>query len=206
LGAEKLKGYYEKFGLGMKTGIDLPGEKRGLIPTPEWKEKYKGEQWYLGDTYHMAIGQGDVLVTPLQVSLWTAVIANGGTLHKPFIVKKVIDRQGNIKEIFPQPLKEGFVKKENIDLVQRAMRETVLSGSAKSLSSLSVSSAGKTGTAQHSEGSETHAWYTAFAPYEDPQVVVTVLVEEGGEGSEVAVPIAGEILEWYFSQENTRTK
>ncbi|MFH2105502.1 MAG: penicillin-binding protein 2, partial [Parcubacteria group bacterium] len=81
LGAEKLEKYYQKFGLGSKTGIDLPGEKLGLIPTPEWKEKEKGEEWYLGDTYHMAIGQGDVLTTPLQVASWTATVANGGTVY-----------------------------------------------------------------------------------------------------------------------------
>ena len=198
LGVNKLGEYYKKFGLGARTGIDLPNEKEGLIPTPEWKEEYKGEEWYLGDTYHMAIGQGDVLVNPLQVASWTATIANGGTVYKPFLVRKMIDSEGNTKEILPRSTNESFISQNNIELVQRAMRETVLSGSGKSLGSLPFSSAGKTGTAQHSGSGDNHAWYTAFAPYEDPEVVVTVLVEEGGEGGEVAVPIAGEILRWYF--------
>ncbi|MBU1177722.1 penicillin-binding protein 2 [Patescibacteria group bacterium] len=199
LGAEKLEKYYQKFGLGQATGIDLPNEKKGLIPTPDWKGETKGEEWYLGDTYHMAIGQGDVLTTPLQVACWTAAVANGGVVYQPYLVQKVVDNSSNsIKEHFPHSMKEGLVSQENIKIVQRAMRETVLSGSGKSLNYLSVSSAGKTGTAQHSGSGDNHAWYTTFAPYENPEVVVTVLVEEGGEGSEVAVPIAGKILEWYF--------
>jgi len=203
LGVNKLGEYYKKFGLGAKTGIDLPNEKEGLIPTPEWKEKRKGEEWYLGDTYHMAIGQGDVLVNPLQVASWTATIANGGTVYKPFLAKKLIDHNGNVKEILPRSVNEGFISKDNIKLVQRAMRETVLSGSGKSLNSRSFSSAGKTGTAQHSGDGDNHAWYTAFAPYENPEIAVAVLVEEGGEGGEVAVPITGEILQWYFDHKKS---
>ena len=201
LGVERLEKYYQKFGLGKATGIDLPNEKKGLIPDPDWKEDVKGEEWYLGDTYHMAIGQGDVLSTPLQVAGWTAAVANDGVVYQPYLVQKTIDNGRNsIKENYPRATKEGLVSKDNIKIVQRAMRETVLSGSGKSLNYLSVTSAGKTGTAQHSGGGDHHAWYTAFAPYENPEVVVTVLVEEGGEGSEIAVPIAGKILEAYFAQ------
>lgn len=203
LGVEKLGEYYDKFNLGRITNIDLPAEKKGLIPDPEWKEKNKGEQWYLGDTYHMAIGQGDVLATPIQVALWTAAIANGGTVYQPMLVKKIISEDGSVKELMSKATKENFVTKESIEISQKGMRETVLSGSAKSLSGYNFSSAGKTGTAQHSTSDNHHAWYTGFAPYEKPEIVVTVLVEEGGEGSDIAVPITGEIFDWYFNNKES---
>jgi len=199
LGADKIIQYYRKFGLGSKTGIDLPTEADGLIPTFAWKEKVKGEEWYLGDTYHISIGQGDLLTTPLQVLSWTATIANGGQVLRPFLVKEGVDREKNV--IFKNEknvIREGFINNEHINQVKRAMRETVLSGSGKLLAGLSVSSAGKTGTAQHGGSDKTHAWYTAYAPYEDPEIALVVLVEEGGEGHDVAVPVANEILKWYF--------
>ncbi len=205
LGVEKLGEYYHKFNLGEKTGIDIPGEKDGLIPNPEWKEKNIGEQWYLGDTYHMAIGQGDVLTTPIQVALWTATIANGGTIYQPHVVKKIIEKNGNVKEIVPKIIRENFVSDNSVDIARRGMRETVLSGSARMLGTLPISNAGKTGTAQHSGSEEDHhAWYTSFAPYENPEIVITVLVEEGGEGSDIAVPIAGEILNWYYNNKKEK--
>ncbi len=196
----RLEEYYKKFGLGAKTNIDLPHEAEGLIPTPEWKEKNKNEAWYLGDTYHMAIGQGDVLTTPLQVASWTSTIANGGTFYSPRLVKKTINNKENIiKELEPQVIKENFIPKGHIETVRRAMRETVLTGSGKSLNNLSTEIAGKTGTAEQGGSDKNHAWFTAFAPYDDPEIVLTVLVEEGGGGDSTAVPIAKEILEWYFN-------
>lgn len=199
LGIEKLLKYYKEFGLGEKLGIDLPDEKSGIIPTPAWKKETKHEEWYLGDTYHISIGQGDLLVTPLQVAMWTAFFASDGKLFRPFIVKKIIDNNGDVvQENKAEVIREGFIKKEYIEFVKRGMRETVLSGSAKSLSSL-PNVAGKTGTAQHGGSDKTHAWFTGFAPYDHPEVVILVLVEDGGEGSSVAVPIAGKILDWYFN-------
>ena len=200
LGVEKIIYYFKKFNLGTKLGIDLPAEAEGLVPSPEWKQAVKGEEWYLGDTYHISIGQGDLLSTPLQVASWTATIANGGTIFRPYIVKKIVEANNKvIQEKKPYIIREGFIHKEKLELVRQGMRETVISGSAKDLMRLSWAVAGKTGTAQHSENKKTHAWFTAFAPYEDPEIVVTVLIEEGGEGSRVAVPIVGEILEWYFN-------
>lgn len=199
LGAEKIIQYYRKFGLGSKTGIDLPTEVEGLIPTPAWKERVKEEQWYLGDTYHVSIGQGDLLTTPLQVLSWTATVANGGQVLRPYLVKEGVDRDKNI--LFKNEkniVREGFIDDTHIEQVQRAMRETVLSGSGKLLSNLPVSSAGKTGTAQHGGGEETHASFIAFAPYEDPEIAIMVLVEDGGGGHDVAVPVANEVLKWYF--------
>jgi penicillin-binding protein 2 len=201
LGVENLIKYYKNFGLGEKLGIDLPGEASGIIPTPEWKETTKHEEWYLGDTYHISIGQGDLLVTPLQVAAWTACIASNGKLFRPFLVKKIIDNNGNVmQESKGDIIREGFIKNEYIELVKKGMRETVLSGSAQSLSSLPYEIAGKTGTAQHGGSDKTHAWFAGFAPYDHPKVVILVLVEDGGEGSKVAVPIAGKILDWYFKE------
>ncbi|MCD6194986.1 penicillin-binding protein 2 [bacterium] len=198
LGAERLTKYFRFFGLGQKSGIDLPQELGGLIPTPDWKEKTKKEPWYLGDTYHLSIGQGDLLVTPLQVARYTMVIANGGWLYQPHLVKEILDAQGKkIKTITPEGEKLP-VAESNLEIVREGMRQAVISGSANQLQSLSITSAGKTGTAEDPTGSgEPHSWFTCFAPYEDPRIVVTVMVEHGGEGYKVAEPIAKEILEFW---------
>lgn len=199
LGEKKLEEYYKKFGMGAQTGIDLPNESEGLIPNPAWKEKTKNEVWYLGDTYHMAIGQGDVLSTPLQVANWTSIFANGGTFYKPHLVKKVINNQQNmISETEPRIIRENFIPQGHIETVRQAMKQTVEDGSARMLQGLKVSSAGKTGTAEHSGSDKNHAWFTVFAPYENPEIVLTVLVEEGIGGESAAVPIAKEVLQWYF--------
>ncbi|MCX6740255.1 MAG: penicillin-binding protein 2 [Candidatus Parcubacteria bacterium] len=199
LGPEGLEKYFVLFGFGQKTNIDLPGEASGLVPNPLWKMQTKKEQWYIGDTYHMAIGQGDVLVTPLQIANLTATIANGGTLYQPHIVKEFFPNNGQSEVIKPVILRENFIDKENIEIVKKAMRQTVTIGSATLLNNLDIAVSGKTGTAQWNTEKNNHAWFTGFAPYEDPQVAITVLVEEGGEGSAVSVPITYDILNWYFN-------
>lgn len=212
LGPEKLSNYYKKFNLGKPTGIDLEGEKGGVVADPEWKKKFfKNDailsKWYLGNTYHVAIGQGDMLTTPLQVALWTATIANNGTGFKPHLVKKITDSTGKVvKEFKPELLINLGAKQENIDIVKQGMKETISYGSGKQLSGLKISSAGKTGTSQFdgADPTKTHAWFTAFAPYENPQIVITVLAEAGGEGHRAAVPIVNKTLEWW--QENRYNK
>lgn len=202
LGVDRIAKYMRLFGLGEITGIDLNGETAGLVPTREWKERVKGETWYIGDTYHIAIGQGDVLVSPLQVANFTAAIANGGRLLKPTLVQAILDENNNLmRQIEPQVIRENFIDAYNLQIVREGMRQTVTAGSARSLMTLPVTSAGKTGTAQWSSTKENHAWFTAFAPYDYPVLVITVIVEEGREGSEIAVPIAREIMQWYFSSE-----
>lgn len=201
LGLDIINKYLEKFGLNSQLGLDFPGEKMGFLPSRQWKEETKGEKWYIGDTYHLAIGQGDILVTPLQVASYTAAIANGGTLYKPYLVDKFTDLEKN--EIFsqePEIINDNFIRPENINLVKRGLREAVLSGSAQALQSLPFSSAGKTGTAQFASGKKTHAWFTCFAPYENPEIVITVIVEQGGEGHAAALPVAKDGLAWYFSR------
>ncbi|MDD4995477.1 MAG: penicillin-binding protein 2 [Patescibacteria group bacterium] len=200
LGVKRLTEYAQKFGIGNPTGIDLPGEASGLLPSPEWKKKTKKEQWYIGDTYHYAIGQGDLLVTPLQVAVYTSIFANGGTLYQPHIVHQIEDvLTHRLTTVPPVTINNQVANPENIQVVRAGMRYGVTEGSSRRLSTLPVSIAGKTGTAQWSTTRDPHAWFTGFAPYNNPEIVVTVLVEEGGEGSEVAVPIAYDIFLWYFN-------
>lgn len=203
LGIEKLSAYYRKFNLGKPTGIDLPGEKPGVVADPAWKAAfYKSDpilgKWYLGDTYHVSIGQGDMLVTPLQVAEWTAVIANNGVGMKPHILDRAEDQQGRIvQQLKPEVLIPKVADDAVVSVVQQGMRQTVLAGSAQQLQTLPITSAGKTGTAQFDNNAREHAWLTVYAPYEDPEIVLTVLVEGGGEGHAVAGPIVKAVLQWW---------
>ena len=207
LGADKLADYYRKFGLGAPTGIDIQGEKSGTVADPAWKAKYFendpiSSKWYLGDTYHISIGQGDMLSTPLQVALWTAVVANGGTGYKPKLLKQVMNQNGEaVHQVHPEQIINTGISADNMRYVQEGMRENVIgkNGSGRQLATLTVSSAGKTGTSQFdgADPSRTHAWFTSYAPYEDAQIVVTILVEAGGEGHAAAVPIARNALKWW---------
>lgn len=210
LGPERLAEYYRRFNLGKLLGIDLNGEKPGLVSDPTWKAEYFKDdkilsKWYLGDTYHIGIGQGDMLTTPLQVATFTAAVANNGVGYKPRLVNSVVNSEGKV--VF-KPEQETIIKDvaspENIKIVQEGMRLTVTDGTGRALQTLSISSAGKTGTSQFdgSDPSRTHAWFTAYAPYEDPQIVVTVLVEAGGEGSAASVPITKEVLDWWAKNRN----
>ncbi len=191
LGLEKIAHYATLLRLGTKTGIDLPGEAKGFVPTEEWKRNTTGEPWYIGDTYHISIGQGYLLTTPLQIASVTATIANGGSLYQPSLMQ---GKDG------PPLVKENIIGADAIKIVQKGMRQTVVSGSGRQLGTLPVTVAGKTGTAQWQPGRPTLAWFTGFAPYENPEMVITVMVEEGGEGNATAVPVVKKILEWYFSK------
>lgn len=191
LGVDRLTKWLRIFGLGNVTGLDLPGEASGFVPSKEWKEKTKGERWFVGDTYNLSIGQGDLLVTPLQVAEFTAEVANGGY--------KVTPHVGNVSStrfVRGERLADGYV----MDIVRQGMRDTVVYGSGTPLKSLPFAAAGKTGTAQWRRDRLNHAWFTSFAPFEDPKVVVTVLLEEGDEGSRTALPIAQEILAAWYRQ------
>lgn len=202
LGVKKIVQYGKLFGLSEQTGIDLAGESRGFLPSKEWKQRVKNERWYIGDTYHLAIGQGDIMVTPLQVALFTSVFANEGKLYRPHLVQEIISpNDQSSRQVDITPIRENFIDPYNIQIVKEGMRDAVIKGSARRLSTLPIKAAGKTGTAQWSSKKETHAWFTGFAPYKNPKMVLTILVEEGGEGSETAVPIAYDILKWYFNEE-----
>ena len=195
LGIEKISNYLKKFGLGKLSGIDLFEEVSGLIPNKEWKEEIKNEKWYIGDTYNASIGQGDIMTTPLQMTLAIGAIANSGKLLKPQLVNKIGDT-----EILPEIINESVAEKQILEIIREGMREAVVSGSARYLNDLPIKVAGKTGTAQAGKNKTPHSWFIGFAPYENPEIVITILVENGGEGSSVSVPIAKEILKWYFNQ------
>ena len=198
LGVDKIVKYLKLFGLGDYTGIDLPGERRGFVPSKAWKQEKKNERWYIGDTYNLSIGQGDLLVTPLQIASITAAVANEGQTFKPKLKYSEIDVKTNKETITKKEvLKKDLVDKEYVSVAKEGMRDCVTLGSCRRLSLLSFSAGGKTGTAQWNSKAEPHAWFTSFAPYENPQIVVTILVEEGEGGSLTAAPIAYEFLRWW---------
>lgn len=203
LGVDKIVLYLKKFGFGTVTGIDLPGEATGFVPSREWKESTKHEQWYIGDTYNISIGQGDILATPVQIASMTTAVANGGTLYRPRVVKAFMNPVTLEKqETAPEILEQDIISPDNLRIIRAGMRECVVYGSCRRLSTLPVLVAGKTGTAQWNSDKANHAWFTSFAPYENPKIVVTVLVEEGGEGSSVAAPIAHEFYRWWWGYEH----
>lgn len=201
LGIAKLDEYLDNFGFGKTLGIDLPGEAKGLVPTPQWKEGVKKEPWYLGDTYHTSIGQGDFLTTPLQLATGIGAIANGGQVLKPYLVSEIKDNNGNVVEqAQKQVLNKDFISEENIQIVREGMRQAVTSGTAQQFKDLPVAVAAKTGTAQFGDKDKTHAWMVAFAPYNDPQIAIIVLIEGGGEGYAVAGPVVKDVLNYYFNK------
>ena len=200
LGPIRIKEYIERFGWGETTGIDLPGEGKGILPVFD-------ENWRLGDTYHLSIGQGPFAVTPLQVASAFSAIANGGDLFEPRVVKKLVDEERNTLEIIEPKLKrEGFIDSETLKIIRKGMRQTVTAGSATGwLNSLPVSAAAKTGTAQTGRKTRDgkdylHSWTVAFAPIENPEIVLVVIVENLLEGQIGTLPVARDALEWYFTQ------
>lgn len=198
LGIDRIKKYLNLFGFGSLTNIDINGEDAGLIPDKEWKKYNKGEDWYIGDTYNSAIGQGNILVTPLQLALATASVANGGKLLEPHIVNSIVDKDGNvIRAQGKKVVRDDFIDLKHLKTVREGMRMAVTEGSSIRLKDLPVEIAGKTGTAQIG-GDDTHAWFTSFAPYDKPEIVLTILIEKGGEGSAAAVPVAKEVYKYYF--------
>lgn len=206
LGPSKIKQYLKLFGWGSKTGIDLPGEAAGSIPSPEWKKEVKKENWVDGDTYNLSIGQGDLLISPLQVVVAFTAIANKGTLFSPKIVKYIADSDKNIiEEIEPEIIKKNFVSPENLEIVRQGMRMAVTGerspqASSVLLNSLPVTAAAKTGTAQTPIKGNYHNWISVFAPYEEPEIVLTIMFENVEGVQTIALPAAKEILEYYFSK------
>ncbi len=199
MGPEAIAHWAREFGLGSRTGLDLNGEVEGLVPDRAFKQQVKGEEWYLGDTYNLVIGQGDLLATPLQVASYTATVANGGTLYRPYLVTRVVDPEGNLVESFgANPLKT-VSSPENINEVRLGMKEAVAYGTSVVLRDHPGDICAKTGTAETGDAERLHAWFTSFAPYEKPELVVTVFIEEGGSGSDTALAVARAIYDTYFN-------
>ena len=207
LGPDGLKNGLDKFNFGRLTQVDLPGETSGFIPTPAWKKRTTGESWFIGNTYNMSIGQGDLLVTPLQLAAATSAIANGGKYYKPHAVTQISASNRSPEINFDGSkmlVNNQLFNSDAVNVAREGMRQTVTSGSAKSVfgSDFPLEVAGKTGTAQFGSEDKTHAWFTSFAPYNDPKIAIVVLVEGGGEGNVVATPIAKEIYKWYAENRN----
>jgi penicillin-binding protein 2 len=219
VGVDSLAEYANRLGLGHKTGIAFEYEKSGLIPTANWKKLAKGEPWQEGETLSIAIGQGFNLVTPLQISQMTIALANGGILYKPLLLEKIIDPEGEIVKQFEPTVDVELIGMDKYlalirDGLVGAVNDKRGTGSEAKLKDITV--AGKTGTAQvvtlekFKEVDEEdvaykhrdHAWFTSFAPAENPEIVVTVLVEHGGHGGAVAAPVAKKVLEKYFAKKN----
>lgn len=209
VGEKKLGEVAKKIGMGKKLGIDLPNESDGLIPSMEWKRENIGEGWYPGDTLHMAIGQGFLLTTPLQVLAQTSFIAGDGILIQPHLASKITSPEGVLIRQFQfDPIVRDVFKKEEINLVKKGLEQVPrMGGTAWPFFSFSIPTAGKTGTAEFGDPkNRTHGWYTSYAPVENPQIALTVLVEAGGEGSNVAAPVAKEIYTWYFNTDKSHIK
>lgn len=215
LGVDTIARYAKRLGLGALTGIPLIGEKPGLAPTREWKKKSKNENWYGGETISVAIGQGFNLVTPLQQAVMLAGVANNGVLMKPSLVKKIETPNGQlIKKFSPVVKLQDSFSEQSLETIRKGLRAVVNenggTGRRSRLKDIIVS--GKTGTAQVirmksgeiPKEEETpflyrdHAWFAAFAPYEDPEIAISVLVEHGGHGGSASAPIAKKMIEKYF--------
>lgn len=211
LGINRLRKYAESAGFGRKTGIDLPGETSGLLPDEKWKEKEYEEPWYAGDTVNLSIGQGYIEVTPLQMAVATAAVANGGSVVIPYIVSKITDIRDNVI-LARNPGYAGHypVSDKFLSAVRKGLRSGVINGSGAGGNSSVVEIAGKTGTAENAPCPENpyglnHAWFTCFLPYENPDIVITVMFEKsGGFGGSFAAPVAKSIGEEYIKLKKER--
>ncbi|MEK7546681.1 MAG: penicillin-binding protein 2 [Patescibacteria group bacterium] len=190
LGITRLRQWWQKFNLGSITGVDLPGEAKGFLPSPEWKEKKYSLPWLLGDTYNVSIGQGDLLLTPIQLLNYISAFANGGKIYQPTVNKnaehKVISDLSYLNSEFRE--------------VRKGMRLVATSklSMANMLGELPFAVEGKTGTAQVKNNQQQNAFFVGYATSENPQIAVLVLVENSREGSLNAVPIAKDVLNWYY--------
>ncbi len=198
LGIDRLANYLKKMNFGQLAYIDLLGEAKGLVPIPEWKQLNFNERWYLGDTYNLAIGQGHILVTPLQLAVNYAALVNGGNIYQPHLIKMIQDPLRDVKIIAAQKNGSLPIDQQNLSIIRQGLRNTVVYGSGRSLATLSRAVAGKTGTAQIDNKQQPHAWFAGFVPYEDPSMVLIILFENGGESTAIAVPAAKEIFDWYI--------
>jgi len=197
IGLESLRDMAKDLGLGQKTGIDLPTEAVGLVPDEVWKQSAYGDNWYLGDTMHLGIGQGFLLTTPIQMNAVTSFVATG-KLTKPYLVSKIGSESGELAELSTKVLGENIVASNNLELVRAGMKDACkLGGTGAPFFSAKYEVGCKTGTAEKELGNP-HAWFTVFAPFENPQIALTVIIEDGGEGSSVAAPVAKEIVDWWI--------
>jgi len=206
LGADRIVNWARKLGVGQPSGIDLPGEKTAFLPTQEWKERQLKEMWYPGDTINLSIGQGYLLVTPLEMYRVVSNIATRGEVYKPHVVKEILNSKGEvIKKINPVLQNKIELKDETWDTLIRGMEEVVNSGTGWACRGLPVKLAAKTGTAQNPQG-EDHSWFAGFFPSFHPQVSFLVLIEHGGDGSGEAAQVAKKLVEWWEKERKVKSE
>ncbi len=205
LGIQKLKEYWKKFGFGAKTGIDLASESEGFLPDPEYKQRKKNDPWRLGDTYNVTIGQGDLMVTPIQIISQISSIANGGLFYRPHLFLRATApggetvQEGSSEVMIDNSAMEPYLRESRI-----GMEDTVTKpyGTARILNDLPFVAAGKTGSSQIANNTKTNAFFAAYAPSNPnnshPKIAVLVLIEDAKEGSLNAVPVGKDVLEWYY--------
>ncbi|MEQ8170288.1 MAG: penicillin-binding protein 2 [Candidatus Eremiobacterota bacterium] len=211
LGLKKIEEYAKEFNLGIATGVELPGENPGLLPTEKWKEKTIGEKWYIGDTVNMSIGQGYLLVTPLQMAVVTAILAGNGDYNPPHLVKKIASEQGDIiYEYKAKNHRKMNVSEYNLNVIKNGMRMAVTSGTSTAGNIKGIEISGKTGTAENfptpeNPTGENHVWFVAFAPSDDPEIAISVFLEQaGGYAGKSAVPLGTEVIKDYFDIKKKR--
>jgi penicillin-binding protein 2 len=217
IGWDRVAAFAKKLGYGSLTGIPLPDEKPGLIPTTEWKKERTGETWYGGDTFINSIGQGFVLVSPIQACQLMSIVANGGFFYQPQLLKQSRNRVTGVVTSFPPDLKRKItIDAAALGEVRRALAGVVAEpgGTGHAAQTPLATVAGKTGTAQviaqkvagrHlEENARDHAWFIAYAPVENPKIAVAVLVEHGGHGGSAAAPIARRVIEEYLKNAESK--
>lgn len=201
-GLENWTRYGKLFGFGEKTGIDLPGERSGTLPSANYfNQRYGRNRWTKGYLISLAIGQGELGTTPAQLAAYTAAIANNGTWYQPHLVKGYRDTATGRYIRLPYKKRKLPVSESNLAYIRQAMREVVLQGTGSQANIHDIAVAGKTGTAQNPHGKD-HAWFIAFAPYDNPKIAITVLVENSGFGGSISAPIARELIKYYVGNRN----
>jgi penicillin-binding protein 2 len=191
-----IQDWARKFGLGSRTGVDLTGDEAGLVPTPSWFAKNMGFPWTEGQTINLAIGQGALQVSPLQLAVAYSALANGGTVVRPHVADAVLRGQ-SVRRLRFKPVRK--VKLVDLDAIRQGLYDAAHFGTSASLfATFPVAVAGKTGTAESCQGCDDHSWYASWAPAGHPEVVVVVMIEHGGFGAEAAAPAAREIYQAFF--------
>ncbi len=202
IGEDAIRAEALECGFYSKSGVDIPGEQSGVIPTLAWVEKHrKPAKWYKGDTANTGIGQGDVTVTPLQMANLAALVATEGTQYKPHLVRQIKHADGQIVDVKPEISHQVTASQTLWTALRGAMTDVVESGTATRAKIPGIVWAGKTGSAEHSRDKtkKTHAWFVGFAPVDNPQIAICVLVEDAGHGGDVSAPIAGAIVKRYLA-------
>ncbi len=206
LPGERLQDWARRFGMGAVTGIDLPSEVEGRVPTAKWKKEWNknnpdNQAWFPGDTVNMAIGQGDTLATPLQIASMYAAIAADGVIYKPYMVKSIVGLDGRkIRDIEPEKTGDLKLPSDQLAAIKDGLRRVVATGTAKGVfAGLNVTVSGKTGTAEVF-GKDDYALFAAYAPSDAPEYVVVTVIEEGGGGSTAAAPAVRDLLAEIFSE------